>query len=118
MVFKILNPNAKRTKKLQKWLLSLRLSPELTKADLLKMGFIEYNVNELCLKQHIQYTKDYIHVDFNIVLDTNIWDIKTFEIVNSDFGEPYFCDETSYLFIIKAISNFVMQGVLVENKNT
>lgn len=117
MIFTTLNPNAKRTKKLQKWLFSLKLNPEITKDDLVKNGFMEYNADELCLKQAIKYSKDYIRVNFNIVLDMNVWDIKSFEIMNSDFGEAYFCDETSYLFIIKAVSDLIMQGVLVENKN-
>ena len=116
MIFTVLNPNAKKTKNLQKWLTTLRLSPEMTKETLMEHGFTEYNINELCLKQTIKYPKDYIHVNFNIIIDMDIWDIKAFEIVNSDFVEPYFCEETSYLFIIKSVSDLIMNGVLVEKK--
>lgn len=112
MEFTTLNPNAKKTKNMEKWLSTLKLSPNVTEDDLKKYGFMDYDINKLCLKKKIKYPKEYIQVDFRVVVDTSIWDIHSFEIMNSDFVEPYFCDETSYLFIIDFIGKLITDGIL------
>ena len=80
--------------------------------DFLDNGFTNYYEPDLYFCRRIKY-KDNYPVSFNIFIQKNKMKLSSFEIIDEEFGQPHFCDDTAFIQIKNIINELLNKELFV-----
>lgn len=89
----------------------LSLADNVTEQSLLDNGFTNFNKPYFYFSRPIIYDDKY-PVSFSITIRKKTMRISTIEIIDNEFGQPHFCDETALRQVTKYINGLVAKKIL------